>query len=458
MSEFIERWKSGTLSTEELDAHYAHLLDEARDSISQSSALSEEERQAVSTKLGTLKEIVGRGSIGVLMQGLGIDADRTDRGYDDSMAAVSIVEDDEEYTRERQRQEARRQQVFATELAADVAATTTNSSGHADPALLAMTAQPQEPGQEPDADSSAEAEPTGFAPYEKQPIAPPTPPKVPAPAPGAGPALQYPSTGVADAGEFLNGSDDYDTGEDKPLPSYLRVPGQLLQKGWARFRALAWPVQAMAWLLVAVLLGVGLFGRGSTAEEEIPDQAGPAIILNPNGNQPVADDHLVELQPTGGVGSSCEIKGFEAARAFGKNKGDGWICRRGHGIDGEFMEVDFGHPVKVGGVRLRPCLYIDHAGGANECALHRMVTQVKILAPDGQPQPDPIRINDPGTAPVKKMFAQPFTATRLSLIVQATKRPENSAERPGTPDENDDVDKTFSMSGLEFLGWDDARR
>lgn len=449
MTEFIERWKSGTLSTQELDAHYARVLGEAQDSISHAGGLNDDERQAVDAKLGALQDIVSRGSIDVLINGLGISADEPDRDYDDSMAAVSIVEDDEEYLREVER-EARRRDVFASVQAADTAATTTDYEGHADPALLAVSPGAQE---EPVAD----AEPAVFAPYEKQPIVPPAPPEVPVAAPGVGPAMQYPTTEYV-SGEFLDESDYGQGRAKKPLPAYLRVPGELVQRLWARFRTLPNPVQIAAGLVAAVLVVVLLFGRGSTAQEPIQDSAGPPVILNPNGNQPVDDEHLVELQPTGGVGSSCEIRGFEAARAFSKNKGDGWQCTRGHGIDGEFMEIDFDHPVKLGGLEFMPCLYIDHPGGPNECELHRLVTQVKILAPDGQPQPDPIRIADPGPAPVKKMFAQPFTATRISLIVQATKRPENSAQRPGTPEENDDVDKTFAMSGLRILGWDDARR
>lgn len=443
-----ERRKFGTLSVGELDAHYSRVLGEARESIGRSAALTDDERRVVAAKLVSLKEIVDRGAIGVLIDGLAINGGGPAAGYDDSVAAVSIV-DDQEYAA----RESRRRDVFAAEWAADAAATITDYEGHADPAMLAVT--PEAGERVPEGGSLGSA---GFAPYEKQAIAPPVPPEVPAAAPGLGPSIQYPVVAPVGVGEPLSGSDDSDSGEVKPLPGYVRVPWELAQKVWARFRALPAPVQIFAGVLVAVLVVVGLFGRGSTATETTAGTAGRAVIVNPNGNQPAVDQDFVELQPTGGVGSNCDTKGFEATRAFGKNKGDGWVCLRAHGIDGEFMEIDFGHKVTVGSVEFMPGLWLEHAGGANEWNLHRLVTQVKILVPEGQPQPDPIKIAAPTAAPKKQVFVKPFAATRISLIVQATKRPESSMQTVATPDENDDIDKTFALSALKFVGRDDARR
>jgi hypothetical protein len=407
------------LSVDNLDAHYSRVLGEARESISRSAALTDDERRVVAAKLGSLKEIVDRGAIGALIDSLAINGGGPAPGYDDSVAAVSIV-DDREYAE----RESRRRDVFAAEWAADAAATITDYEGHADPAMLA----------------------------------PPVPPEVPAAAPGPGPSIQYPVAAPVGVGEPLGGFDASDSGEAKPLPGYGRVPWELAQKMWARFRALPIQVQIVAGVLVAVLVVVGLFGRGSTATEATAGTAGRAVIVNPNGNQPSVDRDFVELQPTGGVGSNCDTKGFEAARAFGKNKGDGWVCLRAHGIDGEFMEIDFGHKVTVGSVEFMPGLWLEHAGGTNEWNLHRLLTQVKILVPEGQPQPDPIKIAAPTAAPKKQVFAKPFTATRISLIVQATRRPENSTQTVATPDDNDDIDKTFALSALKFVGRDDARR
>lgn len=453
-TEFVERWKSGMLSAEELDAHYSRALSEARESIGGSAALRDDERQAVTSRLETLKEIVDGGSIGALIEGFAAKGGRPVHVHDDSVATVSIVDDDEEYRRHAE-QESQRRGVFAAEWAADAAATITDYEGHDDPAVFAVTPEPGEQGTE--GEPSA---PAGFAPYESQPIAPPVPPQVPPATPGSGPAMQYPaaSAAVIDVGKPLDGSDDLDLGEKKPLPGYLRVPVELAQKFWTRFRRLPTPVQAVAGLLIAILVAIGLFGRGSKPPEAPPNNAGPAIVVNPNGNPPTADVGLVELQPTGGVGSSCDIKGFEAARAFGKNKGDGWVCTRAHGIDSAFMEIDFGHEVSVCSVEFIPGLWLDHAGGTNEWNLHRVVTQVKILVPDGQPQPDPIKIADLSPAPKKQVFPKCFNATRVSLIVQATQRPESSTQTVASPLDDDDIDKTFALSALKFMGHDTARR
>lgn len=454
-TEFVERWKSGMLSAEELDAHYSRALSEARESIGGSAALRDDERQVVTSRLETLKEIVDRGSIGALIEGFAAKGGRPVHVHDDSVAAVSIVDDDEEFQRHTER-EAQRRGVFAAEQAVDTAATVTDYEGHDDPAVFAVTPEPGEQGTD-----GEPAAPAGFAPYESQPIAPPVPPQVPPAAPGSGPAMQYPpapAEAIGSIGQPLDGSDDFDLGEKKPLPGYARVPLELAQKIWARFRRLPTPVQAVAGLLIAILVAIGLFGRGSKPPEAPPDNAGPAIIANPNGNQPTADVGLVELQPTGGVGSGCDVKGFEAARAFGKNKGDGWVCTRAHGIDSAFMEIDFGHEVSVCSVEFIPGLWLDHAGGTNEWNLHRVVTQVKILVPDGQPQPDPIKITDLSPAPKKQVFPKCFNATRISLIVQATQRPESSGQTVASPQDDDDIDKTFALSALKFMGHDTARR
>lgn len=453
-TEFVERWKSGTLSTDELDAHYSRVLSEARDSISASAALSDDERQAVTSRLGTLKGIVDGGSIGALIEGFAAKGGRPVHVHDDSVARVSIVDDDEEYRRHAE-QESQRRNVFAAEWAADAAATITDYRGHDDPAVFAVT---PEGGEE--APDGGAREPARFASYENQTIAPPVPPPVPPAAPGTGPAMQYPDPAptMFDVGQPLDGSDDIDLGEKKPLPGYLRVPLELAQKIWTRFRGLPTPVQGVAGVLVAILVAVGLFGRGSTPPAPPPDNAGQEIVVNPNGNVPAADAGLVELQPTGGVGSSCDVKGFEAARAFGKNKGDGWVCTRAHGIDSAFMEIDFGHEVTVCSVEFIPGLWLDHAGGTNEWHLHRVVTQVKILVPAGQAQPDPIKITDLSPVSKKQVFPKCFTATRISLIVQATQRPESSEQAVATPQDNDDIDKTFALSALKFMGHDTARR
>ncbi|MCV7286047.1 hypothetical protein H7J87_11965 [Mycolicibacterium wolinskyi] len=451
-TEFVERWKSGTLSADELDAHYSRVLSEARESISVSAALSDDERQAVTSRLETLKDIVDGGSIGALIEGFAAKGGRPVHVHDDSVATVSVVDDDEEYRRHTE-QEARRRGVFAAESAADAAATITDYQGHDDPAVFAVT--PETSDQEPDDGS---ADPAGFAPYENQPIAPPLPPQVPPAEPGSGPAMQYPAAAAVDVGQPLDGSDDFHLGEKKPPPAYVRAPMELAQKAWTRFRRLPTAIQAVAGLLVAILVAVGLFGRGSTPPEAPPNNAGQEIVVNPNGQQPAADTGLVELQPTGGVGSSCDVKGFEAARAFGKNKGDGWVCTRAHGIDSAFMEIDFGHEVTVCSVEFIPGLWLDHAGGTNEWDLHRVVTQVKILVPEGQPQPDPIKITDLSPVSKKQKFPKCFNATRISLIVQATQRPERSTQTVATPQDSDDVDKTFALSALKFMGYDTARR
>lgn len=457
MSDFGDRWRSGALDASELDAHYSRVLSEARESIGRSAALTEDQRVAVASKLGTLKEIVDRGSVGTLIESLAINADRRSaRGrHDDSVATVAIVDDEQEHQR-RVAHEARRQDVFASESVADAVATITHSEGHVDSAVLpVLEGQEQEPVSESGQQASA-----GFAPYEATPIVAPAPPPVPDADPGPGPAMQYPSgAGVGDAGVPLDDVGDVFERDAKPMPGFVRVPAELAQKAWARFRRAPLPVQVVAAVLVAVLVVVGLFGRGSSPAEQIVDTAGPPTIVNPNGNVPVVDGDLVELQPTGGVGSRCELRGFEAARAFGKNEGDAWVCRRARNIDAAFMEVDFGHPVTLVSVDFIPGFWFPHAGGTNEWYLHRLPTLVKILVPQGQPQPDPIRIEAPGPKPVTVKFAKPFTATRISLIVQATQRPENPDQTGlGAPGDSDDIDETFALSGLKFMGYDDARR
>ncbi|MGB8404422.1 MAG: hypothetical protein WCE30_10195 [Mycobacterium sp.] len=454
-NDFVERWQSGALSDAELDAHYSRALSAASESVGKSAALNDVERQSVSSRLGTLKEIVDAGSIGALLDGLDLGGRGTiHSGYDDSVASVAII-DDEEYER-REEQEARRREVFDAQRAVDTAATTTDYEGHVDPALLAVTADTTEQS----ADGNQElSEPAGFASYEKTPIAPPPKPEVPQAEPAGGPALQYPAAGV-NTGERLDGADLDLAIDKKPLPRWLRVPQELAQKAWSRFRKLPNPVQIFVGLTAVVLLVVGLFGRGSTTTDHDVDKSGTPVVVNPNGHQPTADPDLVELQPTGGVGSNCDVKGFESARAFGKNNGDGWVCVRAHGIDGEFMEIDFGHKVTVCSVEFIPGLRLDHAGGTNEWNLHRLVSQVKILVPQDQTQPDPITIKDPTPAPVKQVFAPCFAATRISLIVQATKPPVNPDQTAtlGIPGGDDDVDKTFALSALKFMGHDDTRR
>lgn len=453
-NDFVDRWQSGTLSNDELDAHYSRALDEARESVSRSCLLNDVERQSVSARLGTLKDIVDGGSIGALIDGLALGVKGAGRGgYDDSVASVAIV-DDEEYLRHAE-DEARRREVFDAQRLFDTADTTTDYEGYADPAVLAVTAETPEQAAEGGEDVS---EAVGFAPYERRTIAAPVPPEVPAAEPGSGPAVQYRPSELG-GGEPLDGSDlDLDI-ERKPLPGWLRVPQEFTQKLWRGFRRLPTPVQLFAGLVAAVLVVVGLFGRGSAAPDNDLNTAGPPVVVNPNGQPPTADADLVELQPSGGVGSNCEIKGFEAARAFGKDKGDGWVCLRAHGIDGEFMEIDFGHKVSVCSIEFVPGLWLDHAGGANEWYLHRGVSQVKVLVPEGQPQPDPITIKDPAPAPVKQAFAKCFDATRISLIVQATKRPVNPNKTPDVlGGDDDEVDKTFALSALKFMGHDNTRR
>lgn len=456
MGGFVERWRSGALDASELDAHYSRVLDEARVSVGRSAALTEDQRVAVASKLGTLKEIVDRGSVGSLIESLAINAGRgaARSRHDDSVAAVAIV-DDEHENRRRTEAEARRQDAFATEAVVDAAATITDIGGHVDSDVL-----PVLEGQEQVPVSESGPQPlAGFAPYERTPIVAPVPPPVPEADPGPGPAMQYPAAAAAlDAGVPLDGA-ELDLARDaKPLPAIVRVPWELVQKGWVRFRRAPIPVQALGAVLVAVLVVVGLFGRGSSPAQEIVDTAGPPSIVNPNGNVPVVDGDLVELQPTGGVGSRCELRGFEAGRAFGKNEGDAWVCRRAHGIDSAFMEIDFGHAVKVCSVDFVPGFWFPHAGGTNEWFLHRLPTLVKILVPAGQPAPEPIRIDAPGPKPVTVKFPNCFTATRISLIVQATQRPENPEQGVGAPGDSDGIDETFALSGLKFMGYDDARR
>lgn len=453
--DFMDRWQSGALSATELDAHYSRALSAAKESVGKSAALNDVERQTVSSRLGTLKEIVDGGSIGALLDGLRLGADGTmPDGYDDSVASVAIIDDDD-YERSAE-QEMRRREVFDVQRAVDTAATTTDYEGHADPALLAVTTDAAE---QSESDTEVPPEPAGFAPYERTPIAAPAKPDVPTAEPAGGPAVQYPVAPV-NTGERLDGSDLDLSIDRKSLPGWLRVPQELAQKVWRRFRTLPNAVQIFAGLAAVLLLVVGLFGRGSEAADHDVDKAGPPIVVNPNGHQPPTDAGLVELQPSGGVGSRCDVKGFEAARAFGKNSGDGWVCERAHGIDGQFMEIDFGHKVTVCSVEFIPTLWLDHAGGTNEMNLHRMVSQVKILVPQDQPQPNPITIKDPSPAPVKQVFTPCFTATRISLIVQATKPPVNPDQKtmPGLPGGDDDVDKTFALSALKFMGHDDTRR
>lgn len=455
-NDFMARLQAGALSAADLDAHYSRALSEASESVSKSAALDDAERQSVSSRLGTLKEIVDGGSIGALLDGLHLGAGGRLHGeYDDSVASVAIV-DDQDYERRAER-ESRRREVFDAESAVDMAATTSDYDGHLDPALLAVTAETPEPSAEGDGDL---AEPVGFASYERTPIAAPPKPVVPQAEPAGGPAMQYP-VAAFDSGERLDGADlDLDI-DKKPLPGWLRAPQEFAQKAWRRFRVLPNPLQIFVGLAVVVLLVVGLFGRGSTTTDGDVDDAGPPVIVNPNGGQPTADADLVELQPSGGVGSGCDVRGFEAARAFGKNTGDGWVCVRAHGIDGEFMEIDFGHKVTVCSVEFIAGLWLEHAGGTNEWDLHRMVSQVKILVPKDQPQPELIKITDPSPAPVKQVFTPCFTATRISLIVQGTKPPVNpdqAATPGGLPGGDDDVDKTFALSALKFMGHDDTRR
>lgn len=460
MTDCGDRGRSGALDASELDAHYSRVLSEARESIGRSAALTADQRVAVASKLGTLKEIVDRGSVGTLIESLAIGADHRSghARYDDSVAAVAIVEDEQEHRRQAAR-EAHRQTVFASESEADAVATITHSEGHADSAVLPVLEgqEQEEPVMEPEEPAQAAA----FASYEQPvPISAPQPPPVPPAEPGPGPALQYPSAlGPGDAGVPLDGDSDLFARSPTPRPGFVRVPIELAQKGWALFRRAPIPVQVVAAVLVAVLVVVGLFGRGSAPVEPVVDTAGPPTVVNPNGNAAVVDGELVELQPSGGVGSRCELRGFEAARAFGKNEGDAWVCRRAHGIDSAFMEVDFGHPVTVVSVDFIPGFWFPHAGGTNEWYLHRLPTLVKILVPQGQPQPDPIRIEAPGPKPVSVTFAKPFTATRISVIVQATQRPENPDQAGlGMPGDSDDIDETFALSGLKFMGYDDARR
>ena len=160
----------------ELDAHYSRVLGEARESIGRSAALTEDQRAAVASKLVTLKEIVDRGSVGTLIESLAIQADRRSASvrHDDSVAAVAIVDDEQEHRRQAA-QEAHRQTVFTSESVADAVATITHSEGHADSAVLpVLEGQEQEPVTEPEEPARA----AGFASYEEPvPIsAPPVPP------------------------------------------------------------------------------------------------------------------------------------------------------------------------------------------------------------------------------------------------------------------------------------------
>ncbi|WP_048896008.1 hypothetical protein [Mycolicibacterium conceptionense] len=137
------------------------------------------------------------------------------------------------------------------------------------------------------------------------------------------------------------------------------------------------------------------------------------------------------LVPTA-VSTTC-LNGSDAVAPFSGDASRAWVCQRTHGLDQNVLNVTFREPVTITSIAIVPGFDHVTAGGRDEWAQHRQVTDVTWRM-GGKVFPQRV---EPSRAPATAEFPS-VTTQSLSLTINASARSEGG---PASADETTAVSK-----------------